>query len=383
MRALILATRPTEPNRGDPSPGSLLVRAMIDRGHEVHLVCAGDEPLRSYGALTVQPVHAARSIGVPAYSSASFDAARSFRPEVVLAERPHLGLGRAVAAVAKARFVPLLSDGLAGDTSAVRRVLTPLDGRLIRNADGCIAFGRLQADAALQRGARRVVELPGVSGIDPVACAPTGWLRRHLRLDGGVLVVAWGELGPEHGTDILIEGVKVAADADTDVHAAIFGGDETSIDRYNAKAERLGIQNRVHLLGEWPASKLHTLLHEADIVVEPSVVPGRTPRAFYSMLASNRPVVLAEAPGRARLIDAAACVITPADRLGIGHALADLAASPAEQTRLASAAGACIRRSYMYHAFVSALSDFERLVVEPQAALESQEPTTQSEGLRA
>ncbi|MEO1534818.1 MAG: glycosyltransferase family 4 protein [Planctomycetota bacterium] len=366
MRTLILATRPTQSDRCDPAPCGLLVQTLVERGHDVHLVCSADEPLRSYEALTVWPVHASRSPGTPAFATRAFEAAKAASPECVICERPHLALGRAVAARAKASFVPLLTDRDPCKLTPVRRVQASLDDRLLRAADLCIAAGPLQADTAMTRGARRVIELPGVSGITPIDQPPSGWLRRHLGLTEGILAIAWGELSPEAGTDVLIEGVKVAADADVDIHAAIFGGDETSIDRYEAKAERLGVFNRVHLLGGWSAAKLGTLLPEADILVEPSLEPSRTPRSLYSFMASHRPVLLAELPGRERLIKPGACAIAPGDRLGMGHVLAELATHPEMRSRYAQAASETARAEHSSNAFAGALDQFERLFTGPE-----------------
>ncbi len=383
MRALIVVTRPTEPDRGDPAPLALLVRALVDRGHEVHLVCSAAEPMRSFDALTVWPVHPDRSRGAPAFAARALEAGRACRPDIVLADRPHFALGAMVARRFGSRLVPIFSDAGPLGATPIRRVAAALDARIVRGAAvACLACGPLQADAALQLGAKRAIALPGVCGMEPADRPASGWLRRHLKIDGGVLALAWGGLGPDQGTDILIEGVKVAADADADVHAAIFGGDETSIDRYNAKAERLGIQHRVHLLGGWPASKLDRLLPEADILVEPSLDAERTPGALYSLLAAHRPVIVAEVPGRSRLVDPTVCELAPPDRLGIGHALAELAANPNLRQRLARAAASCIAGHHVYTAFCSTLSELERLVGGPRAGADAPEPTGTNERIR-
>lgn len=381
MRVLILATRPTDPRRGDPSATPLLIRAFSERGHAVDLVCGGQEPLRSFDTLTVWPVHAARTHGVPGFAGRVFEASRAARPDLVIAQRSHFALGRLVATRANAAFVPMF-DEASLDIAPVRRALTAFDARLVRTTGACIAFGPLRAEEAFRFGAQRVIELPRVAGLSPENRPATGWLRRHLGIDGGMLAVAWGELGPEHGTDVLIEGVKVAADADADVHAAIFGGDRTTQDRYEAKAERLGIHNRVHLLGSWPASKLGTLLPEADAVVDASTQAERTPRVLYSALAAARPVILAEVPGRERLVEPGACLLAPPDRLGVGHALSELALHPDARARYGSSGLAAAEAGHTFESFAAAsIEPLEQIASQAQAARGS--PSRRPQGLGA
>lgn len=362
MRVLVLSTRVTEHERGDPPPQSLVVRALLDLGHEVHLVCGASEPLRSADQLTVWPVHPDRSGGLPAFSARALDAAKRCEPDAVIAEQGHLALGWAVATRSRAALVPMI-DEPAGDEDDWRLSLrAALAGPLVRGAAACICFGPGGADRARQGGATRVIELPGVSSIEGAHPARTDWLRRHMGAEDQVIALSWGSLSPEHGTDALIEGVKVAADADTEVHAAIFGGDETSIARYEAKAQRLGIDQRVHLLGTWPAARLAALLTEADILVEPSTDAGLTPPALFTFLASGRPVVLAEREGRDRLVAPGVCALTPGDRLGIGHELAELAADAELRSRLAASANDFVAKRHVYTCLRLAMESLEAVV---------------------
>ena len=381
MRVLVIASRPTDGDRGDPSPPAVLVRGLLERGHEVHLVCDASEPMRSYDALTVWTVRPERSLVKPQFASRARAAARAVKPQLVLAERTHLATGWSVTKRFGGTLIPLLSEDGDRGGSAVSNAARVLDAKLIRGAPACVACGPSQADAALQDGAQRVIELPGISSIDPIDRPPSGWLRRHLKLDRGVLAIAWGDLSPDDGTDILIEGVKGAADADHDVHLAVFGGDETTVDRYDAKAQRLGIHDRVHLLGGWHASKLDTLLPEGDMLIDASIRPHRAPRALYSFLASHRPVILTEALGRERFADPKACVITPADRLGIGHALSQLAANESARSHYADAGRRAAAARHTFDAFIAALEPLERLVASgPRSATPGTDATTAEAG---
>ncbi|MEL6497044.1 MAG: glycosyltransferase [Planctomycetota bacterium] len=378
MRVLVIASRPTDSARGDLAPVGLVLRALTEHGHEVHAVCDAADPMRSFESLTVWPVHASRSHGTPAMTSRALAAGRSIAPDVILAEERCLASGSLVAKRCGGSLVPMFV-GVHGPRRA-GRLLGPIETRAVRQAPLCIGFGPYQTDAALRRGAKRTLELPGVARIPPVPRTASGWLRRHLGLDHGVLAVAWGDLSPEDGTDILIEGVKVAADADHDLHAAIFGGDEATIDRYEAKAERLGVHDRVHLLGGWHASKLDALLPEADIVIEPSIVPHRTPPALYTLLAAHRPMILAQAAGRSRLVGPKACVIAPADRLGIGHALSQLAANESARLHYAEAGRQFVAAHHTYDVFASTLACLEDRVrvgpgSDPSAASDQTEET--------
>ncbi|MEO1583724.1 MAG: glycosyltransferase [Planctomycetota bacterium] len=363
MRVLVLANRVSDPMRGDPAIAALVVRSLVDAGHEVHLVCSSDEPLRSHGDLTVHPVHEQRAGVLPSFGPKAAGVAASCNPDAVLAFRPHLPLGWGIASRAGVALVPVIEESSRVGRPLLTGVGSAADRAIVRRSPLCVACGPMAAEDAWACRAGRVVELPGVAGgfaKGEGSPAPSGWLRDRLGLpEESVVAVGWGELSPDDGTDIVIEGLKVAADADADVHAVLAGGERGAIERYASKAQRLGIEHRLHLVGRWPAARLASLAAEADILLQPSVRPRETPRGFWTFLASGRPVLVSEAEGRQRLVgtdDPGSLVaFAPADRLGIGHVLGELSSSSDARDRLGSAAAAHVRVHHVESALAASL----------------------------
>jgi Glycosyltransferase len=84
------------------------------------------------------------------------------------------------------------------------------------------------------------------------------------------------------------------------VHYWLAGSGEEE-GRYRALAERLGVADRVHLMGPLAQSDLPQLYRAADAVVMPSASEGLA-NAWVEALACGTPIVISEAGGAAELV---------------------------------------------------------------------------------
>jgi glycosyltransferase involved in cell wall biosynthesis len=132
------------------------------------------------------------------------------------------------------------------------------------------------------------------------------------------LLLALGNLYAVKGHRYLIDAVALAAASHPDLHVAIAGrgGEEPEL---RAQAARLGVQDRVHLLGF--RSDIGRLIAAADVFVMPSLSEG-LPLALLEAMFFGRPIIatgVGEMP--AVLEPDAGVIVPPADAEALAGAI--------------------------------------------------------------
>lgn len=111
---------------------------------------------------------------------------------------------------------------------------------------------------------------------------------------GKKIVFALGRMASYKGFDVLIE----AAARLSDDRVVLIGGAGPLLDRYRAQVDRLGLAERVRLLGPMTDDDLITHLHGADVFCLPSITRAEAfGVAMLEAMAAGRPVVASDIPG--------------------------------------------------------------------------------------
>jgi glycosyltransferase involved in cell wall biosynthesis len=164
---------------------------------------------------------------------------------------------------------------------------------------------------------------------------------------GGVIVGYAGHLYAWKGVDILLEAIaKVRG-----VRGLIVGGHDKEPDlaRVRARADALGIQDRVTFTGQVAPRDVPVLLAGADILALPNppsalATHATSPLKLFEYMAAGKPVVASNLPSlREVLTDAAtALMVEPGSADAIADAIRRLAGDRALRERLAEAAAAAV-----------------------------------------
>jgi teichuronic acid biosynthesis glycosyltransferase TuaC len=136
------------------------------------------------------------------------------------------------------------------------------------------------------------------TGIDiarfhPGDCAAA---RAALGLDDAPMILTVGALIPRKGQELVIAALPTLPG----VHYWLAGAGETE-GHYRALAQRLGVVDRVHVMGPVANADLPMLYRAADVVVMPSVSEGLA-NAWVEALACGIPIVISDAGGAAELV---------------------------------------------------------------------------------
>jgi glycosyltransferase involved in cell wall biosynthesis len=199
-----------------------------------------------------------------------------------------------------------------------------------RDADGMLAVSEaMRADMiALGMPGERIESI--VTGVDLARFA----LRERDEAKAGLgisgpLIVSLGALIPLKGHDILIDAVSRLPGV-----SLWIAGEGPERPKLAARITRLGLGDRVRLLGAVPADQVPAVLAAADAMALASESEGLA-NAWLEALASGTPIVVPDVGGARQVLrDADAgrfAARTPGD---FAAALADLLASPPERARV-------------------------------------------------
>lgn len=387
LRILVLAPHDFYIDRGTPMDVDILVRALSARGYAMDLVTyrAGED--RDYPGLAIHrastPVWM-RPNG-PGFSFRKllstvgvFLAARRLvkrhEYDVVHAGEEAVFLAIWFGWWKRLPYVYDMDSSVAQQLVEKMPWLRPLspvfdwfERRAIRGALAVAPVCGALADLARDRGAAHVVTLHDISQLRPVDGRGSGWLKQRLDIDAPVIMYV-GNLQPYQGVDLLLEAFAVALRRGCEAHLVVAGGSEDSIRSYQRRVESLGVDQRVHFLGHWPAARLAELLAEADVVTSPRTTGVNTPMKIFPYLHSGRALLATHLPTHNQILTPDVARLAPADAEEFAEAIIELIADEELRERLGRAGRAFVERNHVFDAHqrrVDALYEYVEAGIQP------------------
>ena len=172
------------------------------------------------------------------------------------------------------------------------------------------------------------------TGVDLDRFAPTDRAAAKAALGvSGPLIVSVGALIARKGHDIVIQAIRDVPGA-----TLLIAGEGPERSRLDALVARLGLGDRVRLLGAVPHAELPRLLGAADVSALASSSEGLA-NAWVESLACGTPIVITGAGGaRELLTDCSAGRIADRDPTAFAAVIAELLANPPTQDAVRRAA---------------------------------------------
>lgn len=210
--------------------------------------------------------------------------------------------GVAAAWLAREAGLPVVITARGSDISQLPRFAVPhrLIGRAIREADALIAVSVGLADGLIALGAPPGKVTVLRNGVDLSGFAPPpdrAALRAELGVSGPVI------LSVGHLIERKAHHQTVAALAELPGASLLIAGEGPERSALAALAERLGVAERVHLLGAKPHGELARLYGAADVLVLASTREGWA-NVMLEAMACGTPVVAGPAWGSREAISA-------------------------------------------------------------------------------
>ncbi|WP_181424655.1 glycosyltransferase family 4 protein [Georgenia satyanarayanai] len=293
-------------------------RRLASDGHEVTMICAGAQR-RTY----VTDGFTVRQLPVPYRNSLSFagriraffgfmilasiEAVRT-PGDVILATSTPLTVAIPALIASKARRRPFVFEvrdlwpqvpielGYLRNRTIIR-LAQALERAAYRGATQIVALSPSMAAGVLRIAPRKpVTTIPNSSDIDrfkSVDASEAADLRRELGIGADeALILYAGSLGESYEVDWLVD--LAASLPDDSVHVVV-AGDGTTRPTLEAQVQRLGLEDRVHLLGPRPKAFIAGLYAASDVVASslrdhPSL-EGNSLNKVFDALAAGKPVI--------------------------------------------------------------------------------------------
>ncbi|WP_287942800.1 glycosyltransferase [Sphingopyxis sp.] len=200
-------------------------------------------------------------------------------------------------------------------------------------AAGLLAVSEAMRDDMAEIGIDAGKTMVHYTGIDTMRFHPGDRTaaRAALGMGDAPAIATVGALIPRKGQALVIEALPALPG----VHYWLAGAGEEEA-RYRALAQRLGVADRVHLMGPVANADLPQLYRAVDAVVMPSVSEGLA-NAWVEALACGTPIVISDAGGAAELVTSpAAGRIVERTPAAIADAVRALLAAPAAPDAVAA-----------------------------------------------
>ncbi|MFI5707112.1 glycosyltransferase [Kribbella sp. NPDC051620] len=252
------------------------------------------------------------------------------------------------------------------DTSPPERLR--IETGLALAADAVIATATDEVTELLALGARAETLHVVPCGVDqfPGTTADDRWWT-----DGHQRILSLGRLVERKGVDTVIAALAELPTAELVIAGGPVTGfdDDHEVRRLRAEADRLGLTDRVRLVGPVSRAELPGLLRSADVV---ACTPWYEPFGIVPLeaMACGRPVVGSAVGG---LLDTVVDGVTgllvpPRDPAALSTALATLLADPALRQRLGQAGSARVAAKYTWPKVAAATEQIYRRIAAPVAA---------------
>jgi D-inositol-3-phosphate glycosyltransferase len=235
----------------------------------------------------------------------------------------------------------------ASDTSPPQRLT--IERRLVRDLDAVLATCRDEVAELLDMGADpcRLHVVP--CGVDLDRFTPTG-RHRTPWTPGSIRLLCIGRLVERKGVQTAIESLRLLPDAELVVAGGPPAGqDDPDVRRLRDHARRLGVADRVHLVGGVSQDDAAALMRAADVVVS---VPWYEPFGIVPLeaMACGTPVVASAVGG---MLDTVEPGVTgehvPArDAVAVAEAVRRTVARPDRLRELARAGVERVRRRFTW-----------------------------------
>jgi glycosyltransferase involved in cell wall biosynthesis len=359
MHRILLATYAYPPSVGGVERQSqLLARALVERGHAVHVVTAarGDAPMREVdGGVEITRVaagHGSRWRRMATYLGSVTAAVIRLRDRIDLVQvQQALYPAAALTPIARALGKPVIvRNSGSGVHGAVQ-----LMSRLPLGRQGLAVIGRLATTVSLSAemstemagaGFRRVIEIP--NGVVMPRVLDRAAARKMLGLPArGPIALFAGRLDREKGTQLLAQAWRLVDAPDALLVVAGNGPERVLL----TDVPRTRLVGMVDNLDEYFAA--------ADVFVLPSESEGIS-NALLEAMAAGRPVVATDIGGNRAVISSSAVglLTPPDDAAALARAVTGLLRDPDRATALGLSGRENVAAFWSFKAMVDA---YERL----------------------
>jgi glycosyltransferase involved in cell wall biosynthesis len=239
----------------------------------------------------------------------------------------------------------------------VQALLQRCESWLLRRADAVVSSaGLLQKVFRTSPGKfAREWHFPS-SARAPVEGGPDS-LRSRLNIPADAPVVLYaGTFEPYQGLSMLLPAAQQVLAMVPRAVFVLVGGEGEPAEEVRREVVRLGLTDRVRLLGRKPREEISAFLAMADLLVSPRCYGDNLPLKVFDYLAAGRPIVATDLPAHRAVLNERCAVLTEPTASGLAGGIAGLLGDPARAEQLGNAARAYSETELGWKRFVTTVN---------------------------
>ncbi len=240
--------------------------------------------------------------------------------------------------------------------SPVSSVFRWFEKQAVKNAEVVVPVCQALANTVDNYQPQKVVLLPDVSLLNEKQVSTQQNLRKELKISNTMLMYV-GNLEQYQGIDLLLDSFALALKQTKEVDLVIVGGNSEDIKNYQNKSKKLGIQEKVHFLGQKPASELGNYLAQADVLVSPRIKGKNTPMKIYSYLDSGKAVLATNLPTHTQVLGHKTAMLSHPTPKAFSKGIVSLVENPDLRLKLGTEGKIMVQKNHSYAAFCEKLGN--------------------------
>ena len=370
LNILFLAPHPFYQDRGTPINTGFFLRALSENHHQVDVVTFPEGK-----DIELENVRIHRTIKVPFVKNIKpgfsgkklvYDFLMIFKVMQLAAS----GKYDLIQAIEESVFIALLMKLMFGipyvydmDSSIAQQMieqipaLKPLAGvfnwfekMAVQNAKAVVPVCNAIAEDIARYQPEKVTLLPDISLLEDSITEVNEDIRKQLGIQNQILMYV-GNLEGYQGIDLLLDSFALTLKSTDQADLVIIGGDEAGIEKYQAKSTQLGINHKVHFLGQRPAQHLSAYLSQADILVSPRTKGINTPMKVYSYLDSGKAVLATDLLTHTQVLTPEVSMLAQPTPEDFSQGMIELINNPNLCSQLGNAGQQLVQEKHSYSAF--------------------------------
>lgn len=371
MKVLLLAPQPFYIERGTPIAVDLILKVLSERGDEIDVVTyhLGEDVAYGHVNLHRTPRVPFLKAIPPGFSwrKVFCDVLLFFRAlslllknqyDYVHAVEESVFIALVILKLWKVPYVYDMDSSLAQQMveryptmfKPFSRLLYYIEGFAVRHAKAVVPVcDALQVDIARHRP-KKVLVLWDVSLVEGERGETPEDLKEQLGIDG-LMAMYVGNLEGYQGIDLLLDSFSLVKTKTDRVSLVVIGGKDSDVRKYQERARKLQIDDRVFFLGPKPVKHLAAYLAQADLLVSPRINGKNTPMKIYSYLGSGKPVLATDMPTHTQILDDQVAVLAKAEPDSFAAGMLRLVGDETLRVRLGQAGKQLVEERHNFQGF--------------------------------
>lgn len=248
--------------------------------------------------------------------------------------------------------------------SPFRKVFEYFERHVLTSCDGVITICQELADVAAEIAPgtpRAMIENTGDD--TAVFSATRGSVAPEVAALTGPVVLYTGTMEAYQGIDLLLEAFRFVSLERPDASLVLVGGRVEQIARFQREAERLGVADRTHFVGQVDPSSIPAYIDAATVIVSPRSSGTNTPLKIYGYLRSGKPIVATNLRTHTQILNPRVAELAPPTAEGLAAGLLRVLQDPARAAALAAEARKLADSEYSDTRYRERVVNFYNMVI--------------------